>query len=174
MRPRAPATDLEETVRKVIGLLFVLTVSAGAFALPAAASEYPPTACILQIESGSATAGGSLSLSGSGFVPGETVPLTANGVSVGQTQASGSGTIATTVKIPANATSPVVIAAPECQLAVALGAGAVARPLAFTGSDTSPLVIIGIVAVALGTVLVFGARRRSATKAAVEAVRATP
>lgn len=35
------------------------------------------------------------------------------------------------------------------------------QPLAFTGSDSTPLVILAIVAITLGAVLVVAARRRS-------------
>jgi LPXTG-motif cell wall-anchored protein len=40
-----------------------------------------------------------------------------------------------------------------------------AANLAFTGSDSTPLVLIGLVAVVLGAVLVVAARRRSAVRA---------
>lgn len=40
-----------------------------------------------------------------------------------------------------------------------------AANLAFTGSDSTPLVIIGIIAVTLGAILVVAARRRSTVRA---------
>ena len=63
--------------------------------------------------------------------------------------------------------------------ALALPAGAQAYPpasttptsaaasndLAFTGSDSTPLVIIGIIAVTLGAILVVAARRRGSVQA---------
>ena len=163
-------------VAGVLGLVSLIAATTVVLAAPAGAqTSYPPTACTLELAGGEiATAGGTLAVFGSGFVPGATVPLTVNGAPVGSAVASGAGTIDTVITIPANATSPVVLAAPNCQISFELGAVVVpARPraLAFTGSDTSPLVAIGIVAVALGALLLFGARRRGATRAAVEAAK---
>jgi len=39
-------------------------------------------------------------------------------------------------------------------------------PIAFTGSESTPLLLVGLVAVTLGAVLVVAARRLSATRAA--------
>lgn len=174
-------------MRKAAGVLGLVSMVAAAtlvLAVPAGAqsSSYPPQVCILSLAAGqSPVAGGSLVVNGANFDPGSVVPLSINGVFVGDTVASEASTIATTVTIPSNATSPVVLAAPGCSITFQIGGGSVTpvtplqplrpRALAFTGSDTSPLVVIGVVAVALGTVLVFGARRRGATKATVEAAK---
>ena len=180
--PTASGTqsDLEETVRKAIGVtgvLFLMAAATAVFALPAGAAGYPPLSCTIQVASGTtATAGGSLGITGSGFAANSVVKLAVNGEAVGQTTASGTGTINTTIVVPSGATSPITIGASGgCSVIVALSsaAAAAAKPLAFTGSNSEPLVIIGIVALALGTVLVVGARRRGATKAAAsEAVSA--
>jgi hypothetical protein len=178
VQERAGQTDLEETVRRVIGVmgvLFLVAAATAVLALPAGAAGYPPSSCSLQLASGAtATAGGSLGVTGTGFASGGAVALSVNGESVGSAMASGSGAINTTITIPSNATSPITVGAapPGCSLTVALsGAGAqTVHPLAFTGSDSKPLVVAGIVAVALGTVLVFGARRRAGTRSGVEAV----
>jgi hypothetical protein len=161
-----------------MGVVFLAAAATAVLAVPAGAVSYPPTSCSLQLASGAtATAGGSIGVTGSGFAPNSAVTLAVNGEKVGQTTASGSGTINTTVVIPSNAKSPVTISAspPGCSVTVALTAAAVtaAKPLAFTGSDSEPLVIAGIVAVALGSVLVFGARRRGATRAAAETASVT-
>ncbi len=179
-------------MRKVAGVLGLVSLVAAAtlvVAAPAGAqSLYPPPACSLSLASGqTAFAGDPLSVFGAGFVPGQEVTLTANGAFAGSTHASDAGTIDTVVTIPANATSPVTLSAGACSITFNLGKHIVpippkpsplvpakpvqARALAFTGSDSSPLVVIGVVAVALGTVLIFGARRRGATKAAVEAAK---
>ena len=161
----------------VMGVMFLMAAGTAALALPAGAQAiYPPTSCSLQLASGAtASAGSTLGVSGTGFAADSVVTLAVNGESVGQATASGAGTINTTIAIPSNATSPATISAtpPGCSLTVALSAGAATRPLAFTGSDSEPLVIAGIVALALGAALVFGARRRSGTRAAAEAVSTT-
>jgi hypothetical protein len=179
---RAGQIDLEDTVRRVIGVtgvLFLMAAGTAALALPAGAAGYPPGACSLQLASGAtASAGAALGVTGSGFTSGGTVALAVNGESVGSTTAGGSGTINTTITIPANAKSPITISAtpPGCTVTVALAANAAAaavQPLAFTGSNSQPLVVAGIVALALGTVLIYGARRRSSEQAAAEAVSTT-
>lgn len=157
----------------VVGVLFLMAGATAALALPAGAVSYPPSSCSLQIASGAtAAAGGALGISGSGFTPNGIVHLSVNGESVGQTTASAGGSINTTITIPSGSTSPAIIAAdpPGCSLTVALSATTAARPLAFTGSNSEPLVIAGIVAVVLGALMVYGARRRSGARAAVEAV----
>jgi hypothetical protein len=151
-------------VRKVLaalGVLFVMTTALGALAIPAGAQVYPPAACSVQVATSVVTFGGTVTVTGSGFTPGSTVPLSLNGSAVASTTASGTGTISTQITIPANATSPVVISAPGCQVSVTPGA---VGPLAFTGSDTQPLLIAGLVAVAVGAVAVVGTRRRASTR----------
>jgi hypothetical protein len=169
-------------VRRVIGVmgvLFLVAAGTAALAVPAGAVSYPPTSCSLQLASGAtATAGGSLGVTGTGFTPNGVVTLSVNGEKVGTATASNTGTINTTITIPANAKSPITVGAtpPGCSVTVALSAAAVttpAQPLAFTGSNSEPIVIAGIVALALGVVLVYGARRRSGTRAAAEAASTT-
>lgn len=70
------------------------------------------------------------------------------------------GTPPTTVTPPTTGTSPTSTPATSPP-----ATSSQASNLAFTGSDSTPLVIIGIVAVTLGAVLVVAARRRSSVQA---------
>ena len=129
----------------------------------------------------SASSGCSLTLSGSGFQPGETVGLTFNStpVSLGTTTANSSGGFTFSVTIPAGepAGNHTIVATGEssgttASFAITLTAATTAAPspsggLAFTGADISALVGVGAVVIALGGLLVLASRRRRGRQAPV-------
>lgn len=142
------------------------------------AQQYPPGSCSISSNVSAVQAGGSVTVTGTGFPTGP-VNITVNDQPVATANAASDFQI--TIQIPANATPPFVIRATagdvSCASTLTLtptGAGAGARAgagaggggLAFTGSDMQ-LVWIGLVALMTGLALVVAARRRSAARSRI-------
>jgi hypothetical protein len=116
------------------------------------------------------TAGCALPVTGSGFDPGSTVVLTGCGITPVSTVASATGTISTSVNIPAGAAGTCVITATEGAnvatttitrgAAAATVAAVTTSPVAFTGADLSALVAVASIAIAVGGIFVLSTRRR--------------
>jgi LPXTG-motif cell wall-anchored protein len=75
------------------------------------------------------------------------------------------GTPPTTLTPPTTSVTPTSVAPTQPTSPTTRPASTAATQVAFTGSDSTPLVIIGIVAVTLGAILVVAARRRSSVQA---------
>lgn len=141
--------------------------AAPAFAYPAGSGPAVAT------NTSSTTPGGSMTVTGSNFVPNETITLTLHStpVTLGTTSASASGTFSVTVTIPSDTT-------PGTHTILASGAtgdsasttivvtGAISPPatvtsgLPFTGADIAAVSGVGAIALALGGMLVLTGRRR--------------
>ena len=153
---------------------FALIVAVGclglAFAAPAFA--YGPNAATVGASTSSVGPGGSLTVTGNNFGPGDTVTVVLHSapVTLATTTADGSGTFSVVVTIPSD-TAPGLhqIVASDTDgdststslLVVGTVPVAVATPsLAFTGADIAALSGVGAIAVALGGMLILTGRRR--------------
>jgi hypothetical protein len=127
--------------------------------------------CSLSI-TGLIAPGSDVTLNGSQFDPTETLPVSLNGTVVQEVTTDAAGAFTTQLSIPGDTTFPIVISVPcgpgssEVASATAsLDPGQSSAALAFTGSDSSPLLAGGLVALAVGAILVVGARRRAGVRA---------
>jgi hypothetical protein len=151
----------------LISLSVLLGISGAAFAygpnLPTIGTGAGGGAC--------STAGCSVPITGSNFDPGSTVVLTGCGITPVSTVASATGTISTTVNIPAGAAGACTITATEganvatttitrSAAAATVAAVATSPPVAFTGADLSALVAVAAIAIAVGGIFVLSTRRR--------------
>jgi len=149
----------------MLGLGLSLSVAAPAFA-------YGPNAATVTSNTSSIGSGGSLTVTGSNFVPGETITLDLHStpVMLDTTAADGTGAFTATVTIPSDAP-------PGAHTIVATGASGDAAStaitlvssisttgatpaLAFTGADIAAVSAVGAVALALGGMLVLTGRGR--------------
>ena len=126
----------------------------------------------------SITAGGTLTLEGVGFAPGETVDVTLHSapVDLGSFTADEDGAVAATVTIPAHVEPGLHTIAmvgrtsgTELEVSVEVLAAAAAPgdpvPLPATGSHTGELTVAAVALVAAGWALVFAGRRRAGLQA---------
>jgi hypothetical protein len=151
----------------------ILGTCAAVFAAPAGAQEGGPgpgsviSGCAITVNP-SPLPGITVTVDGTGFDLTEVLPIAVNGTVVQEVTTDAAGTFTAQVDIPADASKPVTITVPcspgSTEVASATGASDPAA-LAFTGSDTSPLVIGGLFALGVGAILVVGARRRSSAQA---------
>ncbi len=161
--------------RLVLCTAVLSLVPAGA----AFAQQYPPGSCGLSTNVSAVQAGGSVTVTGTGFPTGP-VDIFVNDQQVATATAASDFQI--TIQIPANAAPPFVIRGVagnlSCSATVTLtptgaGAGAPAGAggggLAFTGSDMQ-LVWIGLVALVSGLALVIAARRRAAARSSLSTI----
>lgn len=140
--------------------------------------QYPPGSCNLQLSRGSAARGESVTATGSGFAPGETVVLSLGGTRVATLTASSGGAIDGSFTVPADAplgrttiearggatvlsAAFEVVGAPAADRGRAAPAAAAAGGVARTGSDVLPATAAGLVLVGVGAAFVVLARRRS-------------
>jgi hypothetical protein len=157
-----------------LGLLAILP------AAPAAAQVYPPSGCTLGASVSVATAGSSITVTGSGFDPGQ-VAIFFDSDQVATATAAG-GTFSVVITVPSNASPGThVIRAvpadaacdPTTTITVQAGAGArapaAAGALAFTGSDSLPLVWIALAMLTVGTAFVLAVRRRAQARRSLKA-----
>ena len=171
------------TVATVVGLGLTFGWSTAAF------GQYPPVGVGISVTDGCSVLGGSFTVSGTNFEPGESITLTLHStpVSTITTYANSTGSGAgdfgpTTVTIPSNATpdnnTPIVatggsgdsatitvdVASSTCAASSGLAfTGAAGSGLAFTGADIAALSSVGAIALALGGMLILTGRRRRTT-----------
>jgi 5'-nucleotidase len=143
-----------------------------AIGLASPAFAYAPTTTITTNTS-TTTPGGSLIVTGNGFVDNEGITLTLHStpVTLGTTTASATGSFSTTVTIPSNtdpgthqivatgttgdsASTTIIVAG------AVVGTAATSPPLAFTGADIAAVSTVGAIALALGGLLLLANRRR--------------
>lgn len=152
----------------------ILGTCAAVFAVPAGAQEGGPgpgsviSGCAITVE-GTLLPGNTVTVNGTGFDLTEVLPLAINGVVSQEVTTDAAGAFSALVDIPGDAVAPIVITVPcspgSTEVASATGSAVDPAALAFTGSDTSPLVIGGLFAIGVGAVLLVGARRRSSAQA---------
>ena len=134
--------------------------------------NYPPGRCQFGLSHNAAKRGETITATGEGFVPGETVVLSVAGVRAASATASASGTFSTPLVIPSSAPiggTKVLATGQSQELAAAfevLGAGAApgvgSGTLPRTGEELVPAGIVGILLVAGGAIAVVATRRRRA------------
>jgi len=148
--------------------------------------QYPPVGVGITVTDGCSVSGGSFTVSGTHFVPGESITLTLHSTPVSSitTHANSTGPGAgdfgpTTVTVPSTATpdnnTPIVatgdsgdsatitvdVASSTCAASSGLAfTGAAGSGLAFTGADIAALSSVGAIALALGGMLILTGRRR--------------
>jgi LPXTG-motif cell wall-anchored protein len=135
--------------------------------------KYPPTGTIV-VDNPNVPPGGTVKFSGSGCEANGQLSVLFDGKGVGTIVANANGEFAGSLTIPQTTTPghhTLTVRGKTCDLSVVinvLAPQAQARPLAFTGSSnhTSTYVLVGAAAVLIGAVLVVGARRRRAGRAA--------
>lgn len=162
-------------MKSKLAVISVIAVLALGFATPAFA--YGPTAAAITSSSSAVGPGGSLTVGGSGFVPGGaiTIVLHSTPVTIGGATANAAGTFSTVVTIPSDTTPGAheIIASDDAgdTVSIALtvtgsstGIGATpatATPdLPFTGADIAAVSGVGAIALALGGMLILTSRRR--------------
>jgi hypothetical protein len=158
------------TLRKLVVLAGLGVMALGS---TARAQNYPVQTAPLAVSSTTTSPGGSVQISGSGFVPGTTVQLLlfSSPVSLGTVQANGAGAITASVTIPANTppgqhTLQAVGQAGSggtltlmAQIMVA-GSGAQSSGLASTGAQIGLIAGVGVALVVAGFLITAGSRRR--------------
>jgi hypothetical protein len=157
-----------------LAVISVIAVLGLGFATPAFA--YGPTAAAITSSSSAVGPGGSLTVDGSGFVPGGaiTIVLHSTPVTIGGATANTAGTFSTVVTIPSDTTpgaheiiasddagDTVSIALTVTGSSTGVAGPATATPdLPFTGADIAAVSGVGAIALALGGVLILTNRRR--------------
>jgi hypothetical protein len=147
--------------------------------LPAGGTTVDPK--VATLDTTSVRAGGQLTVSGTGFTPGEQVEvwLFSDPVWVGTTTATAEGTASLTFTVPLDTpaglhhvemkgiTSGHVATSPTFQVSAAAAASAVpvSGTLPYTGGDPLPLGVAAVLLLGIGTALAVGTRRRLATSA---------
>ena len=157
---------------------------AGVFAAPAGAQVYPPNQCSLALSVSAATPGQTIIIGSAncspGFAAGATLEITleSDPVHLATATADANGQFSTPVTIPEDATvgphtvvakgqgangSTLTISAELNVVSATAGARApgAAGALAFTGSDSLPLVWIALAMLTVGTAFVLAVRRRA-------------
>jgi hypothetical protein len=141
-------------------------IAADAIVLP---GQYPPNGTIV-VDDPNVEVGGEVAFSGTGCRPGEIVTVSFDGVQVGTLPTDSSGSFAGRISIPLG-TAPgqhlLTVRGSACELNAVINVlGRQAAALAFTGASSHTLtyVLAGVAAVAMGSVLVAGSRRRRSTR----------
>jgi hypothetical protein len=130
---------------------------------PASAQEYPDAAVITVSDTSLACPSEDLTISGSGFLPGETVDIFFDGEQVATVEADSDGTFTVTITAPdAAAGEHSVTAVGESggddSVTVTCVTGAA---VAFTGANISLGLILLAALVAIGAVALYAGRRRA-------------
>jgi LPXTG-motif cell wall-anchored protein len=165
---------LRRTVVSLIALSAALLISAG----PShAQSDDYAAQCAIQVSPTTAQPGSTVTVTGTNFPTSPaTVPIKIGSQQVGTAHIGSNGSFSDPATIPAglsgSQTISVACASTGVDATTAVNVQAATQPnppgapLARTGSDTQPLVLAGLGAVAVGTALVLTARRRRASRTA--------
>lgn len=164
---------LRRTLVSVIALSAALLITAG----PSYAQDDDYAAqCTIGVTPTSAAAGSTVTVTGNNFPTSPaSVPIKIGSATIGTAHIGATGTFSDPATIPSglSGSQTITVACASTGVAatanVTVGAATTTPtpPLARTGSDTQPLVLAGLGAVAVGTALVLTARRRRANRAAV-------
>lgn len=165
----------------VLAILTGLGLMAALPAAPAGAQVYPPSGCSLGANVSVTAPGSSITVTGSGFDPGPVTIFFDSG-EVASATADAGGTFSVPITVPSNASvgTHVIRAVPadnKCDptttitVEAAAGArqGGTAGALAFTGSDSLPLVWIALAMLTIGTAFVLAVRRRAQARRSLKA-----
>jgi hypothetical protein len=172
-------------VRRIMRIVTILGLAVGGLLWASPAYAYGPTAPFISTNISVVAPGGSLTVSGLGFQPGEavTLQLFSTPVTLGTTSVTSGGSFSTSVTIPVStpvgnhtivatgstsgstASTAIVVASASTTGAATGGTGTSGTSsgggsLAFTGADIAALAGVGAIALALGGMLVFAGRRR--------------
>jgi LPXTG-motif cell wall-anchored protein len=140
--------------------------------------QYPVGRCQLALSQSAAQRGDTVSATGNGFAPGETVTFSIAGKPAGSAVANDEGVASASLRVPANAAvgqTEVVASAGSGSLSAAfevLGDNAAAAPetggstLPRTGVEVAGLAIFGLLLIGIGAAAVAGARRKRTISAA--------
>jgi endo-alpha-N-acetylgalactosaminidase len=175
-------------------VIAVAVVVVGAFAAPASAQEYPPAQDSLALSDACVPAGSELTVTAGTFNPGATVTVTLGGAPLGTPAADGGGVATLTATVPAETaagdveltatgdgpsgplalTARLTVDPEDCAAApapAAPGEGESAGgTLPRTGSDTLPLLRIGLALAAVGGLLLAATAKRRRAAAHARAV----
>jgi hypothetical protein len=181
-------------VSKLIRILAIVAISVIGVLWATPAFAYGPNAPVVGLSTSIIPPGGSLTVSGSSYQPGEgiTIVLHSFPATVGTTTADPSGNFSTTVTIPSDtplgnhtitatgntsgttASAGILVATSSTSGAggassgssggVASTGSSSGGSLAFTGADLAATAGVGAIALALGGMLVFAGRRRRAAR----------
>jgi hypothetical protein len=156
-------------------LAFIAAVSVLGLAFATPAFAYGPNAPTVTSSASSVGTGGSLTVSGTGFVPDSSIMVTLHSspVTLAVTTADPTGAFSVGVTIPSDttpgthaiiATDPSGDSASTTLVvtgsAAAVGSAAASPSLPFTGADVAALSGVGAIAMALGGMLILTGRRR--------------
>jgi hypothetical protein len=134
---------------------------------PASAQDYPDAAVITVSDTSLACPSEDLTISGSGFLPGETVDIFFDGEQVATVEADSDGTFTVTITAPDAAPGEHSVTAVgesggDDSATVTCVTGAA---VAFTGANISMGLILLAALVAIGAVALFAGRRRARSTA---------
>jgi hypothetical protein len=171
--------------RKLVRILAMAAISMAGVLWASPAFAYGPNAPFITVSISVVPPGGSLTVNGQGFQPGEgiTLQLFSTPVTLGTTTADPTGAFSTSVTIPAStpvgnhtivatgntsgttaSTGIVVGTASTTGAGTGTSSGSSSGgSLAFTGADLAAMAGVGAIALALGGMLVFAGRRRRVT-----------
>jgi hypothetical protein len=157
--------------------MFGVILAMVAFATPANAAPYT-TQPTTSVSNQSPTAGGTITFSGSGFLPGETIAITLdNGTTFPSVVANASGAFSTTITLSAGlsgthtltatgttsgrtSSTTIQVAAASANAGVAPSTGASTGGLAFTGAAVVGIGALGALLLVGGAAMVLASRRR--------------
>ena len=172
---------LRRTLVTLIALSAALLITASAsHAAPSQSDDDYAAQCTIGVSPTNPKAGDTVTVTGVNFPTSPaSVDIMLDSTKIGTAHITASGTFSDPATIPANtsagshkisvacATTGVDATTSVNVQAVTASTPPAGPPLARTGSDSQPLVLAGLGAVAVGTALVLTARRRRASRAAV-------
>ena len=171
-------------MHKLMRIVAMVAISIGGVLWASPAFAYSSSGgCTISTNIFTVGDGGSLIVTGSGFLPGETVTLVLHStpVTLGTAPADSQGAFSTSVIIPADttpgnhtivgtgntsgltATTSIVVVSATTTGGTSTGGSSGGGSLAFTGADIAAMAGVGAIALALGGMLVFAGRRRRVT-----------
>ena len=148
---------------QVVGDITVLSDAAA----QQGAAQYPPPPPDITVDDPTVRVGGIVAYRGLACAPNETLTVFLDDRSIGTVSADGQGAFLGALTPPAGTPSgqhTITVRGAQCELSVTVNV----LGLAYTGAsnDTSTIVLVGAVVLAVGLVLVVGARRRRTRSAA--------
>lgn len=171
---------LRRTLVTLIALSAALLITAGtSHAAPAQSDDDYAGQCSITVSPTNPKAGDTVTVTGANFPTSPaSVDIKLDNTKIGTANITASGTFSDPATIPANTSAGSHKISVSCAStgvdattnvnvqAASQSSSSSGAPLARTGSDTQPLVLAGLGAVAVGTALVLTARRRRASRAA--------
>jgi antitoxin (DNA-binding transcriptional repressor) of toxin-antitoxin stability system len=131
MTPRGKAVR----AYRFLALLFVALVATAVAPSVASAEPYPAGEPAASVSTGTTTEGGSVTFSGSGFEPGETITITVDGVVVATVTASSDGTFSVRLKLSSVGTANLVATGESSGVTASSTVTVKAKTVSKAGSD---------------------------------------